>query len=44
MELIKLIGILLDYSLDLAFGAGENDFRLELSIENNECVEYKVGK
>lgn len=32
------LGILLDYSLDLAFGSGENDFELEVVTDNNVCV------
>ena len=33
------VGVLLDFSFDLAFGSGENDFVLEVSTENNVCKE-----
>jgi hypothetical protein len=31
------VGVLLDYSFDLAFGEDENDFELTVDIENNCC-------
>lgn len=33
------IGVLLDFSFDLAFGSGENDFELSVSTEQNVCAE-----
>lgn len=33
------IGVLKDYSFDLAFGEDENDFELTVSIDNNVCEE-----
>ena len=33
------IGILQDYKLDIAYGADENDFELELSLDNHCCKE-----
>ena len=33
------VGVLLDFSLDLAFGSGENDFELSVSTEQNVCSE-----
>ena len=33
------IGVMKDFSFDLAFGSGENDFELETSSENDVCEE-----
>lgn len=32
------LGVLFDYSFDLAFGADENDFELTVDVNNNCCV------
>ena len=33
------VGVMKDFSLDLAYGSGENDFELSVSAENNVCTE-----
>lgn len=33
------VGVLKDYSFDLAFGSDENNFKLSVNTENNVCEE-----